>query len=296
MVLLVCAVTFVFLIVMSPFAHGTSQYDDPCDRCHLESDYTSLKPVHEAQLCLECHEGQIEDASTVTALCLYCHGKNGDTSSPLEQPPASGDFYYVTASVNYGDGYGHNVEANNPDDRLGNRPPGGKALNSQLKCTDCHDPHGNDNYRNLGYDITAGVDVSGLEHDQWEIYNTSSTNHNVYKSGIADFCLKCHSMFGKAKNNGGGIIRHPYDVEIVGKIPPTALYGRTGEEYNPMVTLVLVEDPTATNPTTQTITSSSRVFCLSCHRAHAWKYIRSTRWDPTENAQPDKGCNVCHKI
>jgi hypothetical protein len=188
-------IVFLFLFGTTQYVGGTEQFGDPCDRCHLQLKSNSLKPVHDEPLCDECHglslasseigyDPVLQKTVSVTELCLSCHGKNGDTVSPLEQPPASGDFYYVADQANYGDNYGHNVETFNPDQTYGNEPPGGAPLHQQLKCTDCHDPHLEKGYRILGYRITAGANVKGVEHDQWEMYNTSSTSHNVYNSGM----------------------------------------------------------------------------------------------------------------
>jgi hypothetical protein len=113
---------------------------------------------------------------------------------------------------------------------------------------------------------------------------------------MSDFCLKCHSDFRKSKGFGGCTIRHPVNFPIVGNIPQSALYGKAGNPYDPITTGVPVEDADASDATTQTIRASSMVSCLSCHRAHAWKFPDSMRWDASEASKYDEGCNVCHGL
>ncbi|MBI4843226.1 MAG: hypothetical protein HY809_02735 [Nitrospirae bacterium] len=128
---------------------------------------------------------------------------------------AGGNFYYTSTTD---DDKGHNIFLLNPDDILGNTPPGGNSLDQQLNCSGTYGCHGH-NGRQVGdvaiedqlsaimgghHGINSPMDgsvtevsksyryllgIKGMEDSDWEHDNTA-TSHNDSSStdSISFFC------------------------------------------------------------------------------------------------------------
>lgn len=248
---------------------------------------------------------------SVTDLCLSCHATAyGSVMSydPLNPPPelGGGNFTFLLED-NLNDGMGgqmdpiagnhagHNVVASlweipvDPDHSMA---PGGDYSSEQLSCISCHDPHGNDNYRMLhgvgpispgGYEfIYPAPAAEGLALSDGP---ESATNHAAYTGGWTDWCANCHGFFHDEE--GTSSFEHTVDEvlsdeerltynEYDGPLNPDG--GQYSTAYIPQVPL---EDPAMTTDGTFGAGGSSRISCLSCHRAHATSAPSSTRWDTT---------------
>ena len=242
--------------------------------------------VHEKVQCAECLDqlaGQIPNfrrnspGMSESALCLACHDARLDLSGL--QPPyvvngpadlAGGSF---TATLN-SDGNGHNLQVE--DATLGLTPPGG-APRTEMTCLSCHDPHCNGNFRNLRTNINGiPTPVQAVGDPHYE--------KNVYISGMSRFCGACHGSFYGSWNSRGaaGWVKHPVEIAVSSaKNADFDLWTQVSDR----VTRAEIPSGDPNNPT------GARVFCLTCHRAHASPYRDAMRWDYGKDAG---GCLECH--
>lgn len=289
------------------------------------------------------NEYLLRDASA-SDVCLTCHGSSTSRgvwgtspTTPLNQH-GGGDFIFLTEdNVNDGHGgasspipgraAGHNVIA--PSKSSGVDPvlaqaPGGTYPSAALGCTSCHDPHGNMNFRLL-------YGAGHVEAGNWNFANAapvaqgitlsssaveSNTNHTAYQSGMSAWCANCH---GDYHANNTDLV-HPSGENLGGSVAQTYnLYNGTANQTggNPAtayLAAVPFEDPTAATNSTAGPTASSKVSCISCHRAHASSAANIGRWDfqvtfldedgvesgsyripdPYNNVNQRSLCNKCH--
>jgi len=304
--------------------------------------------------CHVMHQGSVmmipgsEDTLLVTVspsdVCLRCHGggpANVFGSDPLLPPPekGAGNFAFlfennlndaVDGATNPipGDAAGHSIVA--PGRGLGadsrhSLAPGGTFPSSELGCTSCHDPHGTDTFRllyGLG-PVQGGLAVFGYPAPVAEgigiLTIESDSNHSAYHAGVSDWCANCH---GNYHDDGLSPFEHP-SGESLGPDIANWYNGYEGDD-NPtggsVATAYLAEVPfeDAALPTTTSSTlgpsATSKVMCLTCHRAHASSAPAAGRWDfnvslliedgdvsgsyalPDPYASPTQGtlCAKCH--
>ena len=275
--------------------------------------------------CNGCHtmhnseDGQLVDSdspdgnpwllkdATPSDVCLSCHATGlgavfGD--DPLAPPPekGGGNFAFLLED-NLNDGHsgalhpiggdaaGHNLDAPSkgvgPDGTLLSSP-GGSFPASQLGCSSCHDPHGNDDFRlihgiggvqdGLFTFTNAAPDAAGIS-----IFfgSESNSNHTAYASGMSEWCGNCH---GDYHDNSTQLI-HPSGSAMGGTIATAyGLYNGTedltgGSPMTAYLAATPFEDAAVTNSSTAGPTAGSKVMCLTCHRAHASSAPNSGRWD-----------------
>ena len=200
---------------------------------------------------------------TTTDLCLSCHD-GGDAASPDVIEPVG---YILESAAGFfpnsgGTSTSHAHHLNNPTAEM---PPGG-TIAMVLTCTTCHDPHGNDNYRNLRPDPTrtGQAPVTVLAHekkkpgaaDPSDVYAPANV---VYKSGVSAWCGRCHGTVSIPTDHPGTAFAHPTDVRIWSSAQ--ASYARWTSTILPRVAI----DSPADNVIPST---DDRVQCLSCHKAH----------------------------
>ncbi len=244
--------------------------------------------MHEAIDCITCHNslsaqnGKLLPSDIeVNSYCLTCHDANADMSG-LDAPHvmnnngemAGGDFFNTLLDEKLG----HNVLSE--DFTLGNIPPGGDEMSS-FTCLSCHAAHHNGNYRNLRKSING---VSTIVRAQ----AAPDYINNLYISGMDDFCGSCHRQFHGIQNTkrGSRYIRHPVGITL-SQAKEVSFY-----EY------IKIEDPVTKveNPDGNALNKySAKVFCLSCHYAHASQYKNSLRWDGKKPGA-GQGCYECHDI
>ncbi len=249
---------------------------------------------------------------TASDLCLSCHATTLGSelsASPLSPAPnkGGGDFVFLKANnlndastgiLNPipGSAAGHNLNAPGhglaPDGTL-NRAPGGNYSSYMMSCTSCHNPHGNSNFRMLygvghvsqgNFTFLAPAPVaSGLSVTDGSA--ESNNLHTAYRSGMSAWCGNCH---GNYHDNGGAnntVFSHKSGVVLGGDI--ATIYARyngtdfptSGSFATAYLAQVPFEDALATVTGTQGPTATSKVMCLSCHRAHASSAPHAGRWD-----------------
>lgn len=257
----------------------------------------------------------------VTDLCLTCHGAGGSGPNVMSGSWPAGSF---SNSATY-PGTGHNPTGTSDnqstqipiDSTLGLTPPGstGGAL-TEFTCATCHDRHGDDafTYRLLRKHIKGPggsvVDVSNTIvstfADEQSAETESETNHNVYRSpaviketsqGFSAWCASCHGSFHKTAASN---LRHPTAKQLGGLYQNYTAQntsdGYAGGTYHYKYPVETNQGQIATTDSQWSITSgdTERVFCLTCHRAHASPYANAGRWDFAQPSGPGTGCNKCH--
>jgi len=272
-----------------------------CGGCHVTHATEDGLPIDSGEALLR--------ADTASDTCLLCHA-DGSTgvlgSSPLLPTPerGGGDFVFLyedelnDATSAFGrplGGHkaGHNVVA--PGHGLMVDPenlvaPGGSFPSAALGCTSCHDPHGSGAYRLLHGDgpvqnglysfVNPAPDASGLELDG--ATSEGSARSTAYRSGWSAWCSNCH---GPDVHGQGARFEHPVDTSLgVETADRYAVYAGDvspdgGVSAMAYLAEVPFEDPNRSPTSTEGPSASSRLQCMSCHRAHASSAPRSGRWD-----------------
>lgn len=249
--------------------------------------------------------------STPSDTCLSCHASSGQLSATGQTLGAGGDFYWAKTDVAwtdsrgnaktvYGREHGHNIDA--PGNGVAPDPvlttgPGGTYNSTYLGCNSCHDPHGEDHNPLLlyGAGVTAGNYPGGFTFTKAAPVLTARgrtttiggaaaetpTSHTAYISGMSDWCANCHAGMHSGMTSN---MVHPTDVAVGSTLSSNydaylTTGNMTGSQATAYLSLVPFEDATNTTTSTTGATATSKVMCLSCHRAHASPYPDAGRWD-----------------
>lgn len=208
-----------------------------------------------------------------------------------------------------GQGSGHNlrsgIKGTDWDTVLTAPPSDGSSplANNQIHCSSCHDPHGNSGFRMLyqeGQMIEVGGDLVTYG-DTMEAFDISfgavetNSNHNAYVRGYSAWCNSCHTGFHQASGrmihpsgeSVGSTIAAKYNryngtTDCVNNPPSLGVPCGSGTSATSYLADVPFEDDdhtAASTTSTQGPDSSSRVACVTCHRAHATSAENAGRWD-----------------
>ena len=274
-----------------------------CSICHVMHDDTTPAGGDNPLLV----------AGNASDTCLACHADaNGSVLGmhPLAPPPeyGAGKFIFLLEdNLNDapggmtnpipGDAAGHNIQAPGHglvSDGTYVNSPGGTYPAGDMGCTSCHDPHGNSNYRFLygagqvqanGYVFTnPAPEALGL--DLAVGAPESQSNHVAYLSGMGAWCGNCHSLYVTSRH-GGAASAFSHSGEAAFRTGMATQYNRYNGTLDPIggtsATAYLVEvpfeDSGSTTGSTFGPSMTSRIMCLSCHRAHGSSAPRSGRWD-----------------
>ena len=251
-----------------------------------------------------------------TDTCLQCHAGYGQFADGAGFGPG-GDFAWVTktftwsahghTSTSEGDSHGHNVISpayGIAQDATLTTAPGGDFQAQYLRCTSCHDPHGNQNFRllysngtgpvynggNYAFSAPAPVALGNSRNTLTDAGKETDLHHTVYKSGMSDWCANCHTNFHSDNTTNfvhpigelGSTVAATYNAyvssdNLTGGTAATAYMGLVPfEAVNADLGLV---DP---GNYSQGPTGVDEVMCLSCHRAHASAFGDAARWDMAE--------------
>ena len=247
--------------------------------------------------------------ATPTDVCLSCHAGYGQMSADGQTRGPGGDFYWITQDVTwsahghdytvYGREHGHNL--NGPgyglvEDDILTTAPGGTYDSTYMGCNSCHDPHGNLYFRLLygvgesannylgGYSFTEAAPVAEGNSRRTNIGDSGEEitgQHTAYISGMSDWCANCHAgvhsdMTTNLVHPTGQTIGSTLSGNYNAYVTSLDLTGAFATAYMPLLPF---EDAANTTSSTTGTTASSRVMCLTCHRAHASPYPDAGRFD-----------------
>ncbi|MBI4831074.1 MAG: hypothetical protein HY801_05870 [Candidatus Lindowbacteria bacterium] len=248
---------------------------------------------------------------TPSDTCLTCHAAYGQMSTDGQTLGPGGDFYWMTQDISWDSGegamvtvfgreHGHNIKAPGygiQTDSVLTTSPGGSFNSAHLGCNSCHDPHGNGNFRLLyGIGTTQANYPGNYTFNRaapmalgcpWETGITDAGaekigQHTAYISGMSDWCANCHNNMHSGRTNN---IVHPTNIRLGSTLRYNYNGYRTtsdkthGQYSSAYLPLVPFEDPLNTTTSTTGAGYSSKVMCLTCHRAHASPYRDAGRWD-----------------
>ncbi len=288
---------------------GRSITDADCTACHgpHASDQPGLLRAHRhapfaANDCGTCHDaleggGGFTIAAAPGDMCLKCHRsvasyKRVGNRHNLDDGPGG------AVDPIAGDAAGHNINA--PGHGLAAdgtfvSSPGGTYPAGSLRCTSCHDPHGNQNYRFLrgpgaSPDVDGAFPYNALDATGLDIElggAETDANHIAYRGDVSRWCGNCHLAYLSNHDSGGhaGHQGHPTDRTLSfrtrqqyniynGTADPTG-----GQPSTAYLAAVPFMDAANTTSSTAGPGAASRVMCLTCHRAHASSAPHAGRWD-----------------
>jgi hypothetical protein len=266
-----------------------------------------LKTASPTDTCLLCHD-------RATSYGVF----GTDVLTPMRNGAGSGAGDYVFLledNLNEGHGgasnpilgyqAGHNVVSATKgivEDPVNTTAPGGTFLAQDLACSSCHDPHGTGAFRLL---YGANRLVNGVSGTQYTFPNEAPVavaiangsvetqiNHTAYVSGMSAWCGNCHGDYHANDANLihpsgtalGATIAGIYNAyngttDCVNNPPAGGAPCGTGTQASAYLALVPFEDDGAAITSTAGPSATSRVMCLSCHRAHATSSTNAGRWD-----------------
>jgi len=302
--LLLITMCFAIALMFSGVAYGMHDKGVArCSACHTMHNSQNGVPVDAAAGA----NSNLLIRATASDVCLTCHttSQGAVFGSDMMNPPperGAGNFVFLLedklnerGDLVLGEGAGHNIIApsrglNLPGDLKLPTAPGGTYRSEDMGCSSCHDPHGNTSFRLLygaGHVHAGNANFTAPAPTAVGIYlggltGESNLNHTAYQGGMSAWCGNCH---GNYHLESGTVNVHPSGSTLTDEV--IGNYGRysgtakwyTGSSASSYLAAVPFEDPGMTTASTAGPTASSRVSCISCHRAHATSAPDAGRWD-----------------
>lgn len=290
-----------------------------CGDCHVEHGIAGGNPIPGGPYSTLLKKG------TVNGLCLTCHD-GSDPSAPDVLAPVT--MYNQTLSLESAGGHlvtpGMVNAAGHSLDIAMATPLSSTGRTLSLTCANCHDYHGNTNYRNLRYDpartgdsisVALGSDVfNGVPPSKPPSSASSPAAYergNIgYKTGWARWCASCHDQVAtnSPAPSPAHFSGHPSEVAfgVAGSgshVDVSHWLAGIGEGFfgnnevpgEGVVRLPFLQ-PTATEfSISRTVSSTNMISCVSCHSSHGGANAKALRWPYVEGGVNYlSGCQQCH--
>ncbi|MGO8672204.1 MAG: cytochrome c3 family protein [Capsulimonadaceae bacterium] len=300
-----------------------------CSDCHSMHSSESGKRVESSPFLLKSGSGEL-------GVCLSCHGGE-DPQAPDIVATGTAASPTDTVSTPYTSKYGSSagcfqVDSTQTDNLYGHGLSTQARISAPLSntytksgglvCSDCHDPHGTPNYRNLlsnpnpnrsnsvsvllNTDVFEKAPVDLLKPNAQVAYDTENISFSANTS-ISAWCIECHDQL--ATNATGSVPAHfkghPSCVNITGDglhtdqdnwLNPSGNgdtgFGTAVGDTLPGIPRLRYGSPTHDN---QNPSNGDTIQCLTCHKAHGSKYKYDLVWPYFEGgADMLSGCQQCH--
>jgi predicted CXXCH cytochrome family protein len=294
-----------------------------CSDCHVmhasqqhaysggTSDGTWLYPWTEAP-----HD-QLLRRGNATDLCLACH----DGVSGI--PDVSGSDANGLGDQRAGGQFGSPVDTQSLTGHSLSRNPGPLCdrchdnnstllVDAKVQCTDCHNAHGNGNYRNVQWantpDSTPQIRAF-LRPGSTGIARYSRANVAYPSAGggyteVTTSCIDCHHAFMDGNFSmrdaaTGAWLRHPATnsesslapaINSPNADPQNWVNGTTGFTIPRLPFIATGATDFASASVVNAATN--QVFCLTCHKAHGSQNPFGLRW--SYSTGDGAGCQQCH--
>ncbi len=203
---------------------------DACAGCHRTHSATAPKLIQSSaqyNLCIGCHDGT--GANTKVTTGVYLGITNGTTNAGLR----AGGFEQALMNVGLNADW---VATGMPAPITSRHTVNGSALiawgsgvsgvgeSVSLTCGNCHNPHGNENYRMLRTQTTslagwASLNALGIGSNTSENYTivyTANLTRDLARYGgnitslIGDWCAECHTRYLAGPGSGSSANVTPY--------------------------------------------------------------------------------------
>jgi len=269
---------------------------DACAKCHRahtgQAASLLLSGPSQANFCYTCHDGSGAETDVMNGEL------DGMTYGALGAGLRGGGFQYAVmdSGLSGTPSVGNVTSSHNVDNSISTAWGGGVTSSTPyygnmltLECGDCHNPHGNGNYRvlrgnpdgMLDEGNSTAVDVPDeLDTPTYEIsYNTGNGSSLYYRDvsyvpyNLDDWCSQCHSRYhagtGQIQTPSGDAVytfRHNTSSLTGGCLRCHVAHGTTAT-MGPHSGTVPLPDGTPGGGTTDSrlLSVNSRKVCAECH-------------------------------
>jgi len=240
-------VVLMLLVVSAASANGgphgdytaTTDACAGCHRAHTASAAKLLMATSTYDLCVSCHGSTASGANTNVDDGVFVSGRGGDEGTSTSDGAAllGGQFANATSTHDPTGVEGQAWGAGNERGVLA-------AINENLDCASCHDPHGSPNYRIIKEEIN-GVTVAVAQSDEGAGKNYGVVSWSAQQSNV---CGACHNPYQHSTaDTTTGTFTHAVDNSYSGSTSYTDGNGDT---------------------VSVSVAASNTLVCQTCHFPH----------------------------